>query len=910
MPYDVEGARKAGLSDGEIATALAARTNYDLEGAKKAGVPDSDIVNALVTKFNQSFPLSGDQQGQQPTGMRPGKAMLERAGEMKNKAVQAIMLRDPGVDYETGVKDFGLRAGFGRMSNDTERENYLAKNVGQGNFGKDRYGRYYIHPEGLAKLGINSAKPQALDESSTSRYDVADVLGDAPAMAGATGGALMASGAGFIPGVASAALGAAGGKAIDELVKRGQGYNLKGAGEQATTLAGEAAAGGLGEGVGRTLIGAGRFAANPYGMVSNPERQTLTREAQAAGFAPKVFQFQPDGSLLGRFQSMGENVLGDTAKAQNKEAMEAGLSSLRDVAGKEVPDIGERLINRVTGYTSDLAAQAISAKNKAMSMLDESLFAVRKSLGAADPNAGLAVQDQIKAARQQFGKDASALYSKVDALAGGKPIVPTASVKQQLSDLMANLPTDQTGQKIFPTPELKQFFAKYGDIADMQTTSQMQQLRTDFRNAAESMNLVPGVDKYRARLLKNSVDAAFDDATQSATRTISTTSPILDASGKAITTTSTMTSQGSPEAIAALRAADEFYKAGIKKFDAPSIAALTRDASQTGAVEAGRVVDTIIRPGYTAAAARVKSLVSPETWGKVQREHFESLLADGTHLIDGVPSVNGASVLKKINDMGSTFNVVYGKQAPAIKQYVSELAARDGKLDPSLLQGDIAVNLQKAATKQRELDNFLSNNYLSQLAKPGHESVQAADFIFKPNSPMRIAEAKRFYDETSKEFQGLQNNAMNKILEDLVQPGEDPIKKIFDGKALKGTLNKYGYETLAEMFGKDTTNDLYKFADIAQFVTQKNPHAGGIVAATVALHPLRNVWKILDLAGTGYLLRQPGAIRWLSEGIALGDKAEAAGAISRLGSLATAIVKDKTSSGSMDLNRPQYQQQP
>jgi hypothetical protein len=104
----------------------------------------------------------------------------------------------------------------------------------------------------------------------------------------------------------------------------------------------------------------------------------------------------------------------------------------------------------------------------------------------------------------------------------------------------------------------------------------MQQLRTDFRNASEAMNLVPGVDKHRAQMLKKSVDQAFEDAK-----------------------TSYFATPQEIQAIDKLRAADDFYSKGIKRFDSPSIAAITRAASQTGNVSPERVVDTIIRPGHT-----------------------------------------------------------------------------------------------------------------------------------------------------------------------------------------------------------------------------------------------------------------------------------------------------------------------
>ncbi len=46
--YDVEGARKAGLSDDKIADYLASQTGYDIGAARKAGVPDTSIIGHLT----------------------------------------------------------------------------------------------------------------------------------------------------------------------------------------------------------------------------------------------------------------------------------------------------------------------------------------------------------------------------------------------------------------------------------------------------------------------------------------------------------------------------------------------------------------------------------------------------------------------------------------------------------------------------------------------------------------------------------------------------------------------------------------------------------------------------------------------------------------------------------------------
>ena len=52
MPYDIEGARNAGLSDAEINDYLASKYKYNLAGAREAGVPDTEILNHLVKKAN------------------------------------------------------------------------------------------------------------------------------------------------------------------------------------------------------------------------------------------------------------------------------------------------------------------------------------------------------------------------------------------------------------------------------------------------------------------------------------------------------------------------------------------------------------------------------------------------------------------------------------------------------------------------------------------------------------------------------------------------------------------------------------------------------------------------------------------------------------------------------------------
>lgn len=871
------------------------------------GIPLEAEQPAVVAPA-ATAPAGGGRFGGIPDGPLPsiGDVPASRAGGMPqpSRSVSSVVnQRDPGVDYYTGVADALLRAGFSRMSNDNEKARFLYDKVGPGNFGKDSYGAWYLKPAGLAKLGIKSDTPISIDEQRLSRYDAADLAGDIPALVGAAGYGIAATGMGALPGMAMTALGGMAGKSLDEILKVIQGYNTKGPGEMAGDIAVEGAMAAGGEGAVRL----GGKALNFYRGKSSPERQQLTREALNAGLTPKTYQFFDPGRapLLTRFQATTERVLGDPSQEKNREALLRMTEIMQNRAGTQVDDVGERLVGTARTRISGMETDAVAAQATATQQLHASLAQITRSLGSRDPNIGANVSTEIRAARRRFGDAASQLYAQVDQEVGA-PFIPTASLKAEAERIAANLPRTEEGRVIFTKSGEANPIEDILNLPENITLAQAQRIRTMLRDGAEVRDLAPGVDKRDLGLLKNASERMFDDASNSLGFT--TRSTILGPDGKPLTTTNVLPPDTARRAIEGLRRADAFYKDNIRKFDAPTIAAITREASQTGAVEPDRILDYIIRPGYSAAAARVKSLVSEQTWGKVSRAHFDELLESSKGLAGGQEVVSGKRLFDKVQDLGKTLDVVYGAEAPRIRRYAAELAALDGKLDPaSLGAGNFAGALQAAVTKQRELNAFLSDNYLAQLAKPGQEAEQAVDFIFKEKSPERILKARQFYGANSREFQGLQNAAMNKLLSSFVAPSDDPLVKVLSGAELKKQLDKYGASTLKATFGEDLTRDLYKFASLSEFVTKQGPMgAGGIVAANVALHPIGNIGKLSEFFLLGRLLRTPGAIRYLTEGInPTTPPAQAAAALARVSALSAAILEDKTGSASVVLDPPE-----
>ena len=391
----------------------------------------------------------------------------QRIQEMTHSPTEFLSSRDPEVDYATGVPDFGFRAGFSRMTNDAEKENYLNQSVGEGNWGKDSFGAYTLNPEGGDALNLAKKLkfPTAIDEQTMSRYDLADVAGDLPAVGGAIAGGMAATGLGVIPAAGMAALSAAGGSAIDEIVKNMQGLQRKSPGEVATHLTKEAALAGTGEGVARGAAAVGRYAMAPQARRMTPERVAGRDTATGLGFKVRPGQVT-DAPILSRAEGMLTNIFGDLNAPGNAKVAERQLDRLLQEAGRQT-------------QKGDIAP---------------------------------ALAEALKQARKTFGARADQMYGVVDDMVGGQPIVSSAPIKRVLAELAEEMPKNAKGEPVFVTPELGTFFSKYGDLADKMTVKQAQQLRTMFRESGESGNLVPGVDHRMARMLKDSVDEGINTA--------------------------------------------------------------------------------------------------------------------------------------------------------------------------------------------------------------------------------------------------------------------------------------------------------------------------------------------------------------------------------------------------------------
>ena len=68
-------------------------------------------------------------------------------------------LKLPGVDYDTGVKDFSFRTALGNLELPSEKAEYLTRKVGRDGFTVDPGGRFILTQVGRQKLGLGDGPP-------------------------------------------------------------------------------------------------------------------------------------------------------------------------------------------------------------------------------------------------------------------------------------------------------------------------------------------------------------------------------------------------------------------------------------------------------------------------------------------------------------------------------------------------------------------------------------------------------------------------------------------------------------------------------------------------------------------------------------------------------------------------------
>ena len=475
---------------------------------------EPDQVESIITEMQTSRPELFEEQPAQPSinlataskeeiqdyarqlrlaGIDPQTMKPAKPGELQD-------LKLPGVDYDTGVDDFGFRAGLNARETQAEKKAYLDDKIGADSYTQDPGGRFIINQKGRDALGLGEGKDLAIDEEGFSSSDVADFLGQAgvPLGTGLVAGLAM-SGAGFIPAALVVGSTMALSKVAEEAYETAQGYQRQSPSDILRDAAFEGVLGVTGEGVGRLISRVfGRFIKGPAG----PEAEAARK--QAASLLEKNFRPTIEGAapglrpVLNRLQAIYEGIFpNEKAATENLKIIMKDLQGLRGTSQEALTNLEKQLKGDIGQIYSTLDDQVKSAEKTLDIQIKNDIDAIIRPLKDGERLSADLVK-RLLTSKAIFDEQSDSLFSAATkSLGKNNKIVPVAPIKQALDDASA------TGSFPGEAPILK-------EINDaIRATQQRSPTPISLDEAVRYTYLTPEKAQFLRRVL---IDMQYDDA--------------------------------------------------------------------------------------------------------------------------------------------------------------------------------------------------------------------------------------------------------------------------------------------------------------------------------------------------------------------------------------------------------------
>ena len=834
-------------------------------------------------------------------------------GGPKGESIYGPTAMEPGYDYYSGVPDAGVRYDLSRGDNKEEQAAALEKKFGKNVF-QDKFGNWLVKPEGFKQAGMKvPEKATAVIPKGGDRRSMADYAGGlipvaggvaAAALAPATGGTSLAIGAGMA--------GAAGTKALDEIIKMIQGFHRKTTEETVSEPAKEGLMFGAGDIGGRALVGAKGLIAGGASPMSSAASKESFKDAAAHGYTPSLSQAIPGLRLMSREQTMAHRVFSDPAVTKNVEALTKEIEGFLKKSGTPEAEMPEAMQRIVTASTKDekfgklivqtlqrtrsgMELEAKKSREQAKASLSQTFGQVEKVISDKGFDSNI-VKQSVADAQAKFSETAANEYGVLDQIAG-EPIVLTQPLKDAAAIIEkrrqegGNIISDEVGsliKRIKAMPEkvtvrgMQYDRSRFGEawypmgplkgMSDAEramiynaTNDAFSATRLDLERAANpkeiEQRIIAGRPKNESKLI---LPEKFTKEQEAARTTVHPDELAAAVSGE----NAMRTRAGS--ILKQMKEVDTWYGDNIKKFENVQAQALLKTAGERGAVDPGQVVDYLIKPGKGEQLGRVLKLLTPEARQNLAGAHFKSLMKESS---DVGGEVNSKALRKRVTEMGPMLEQVYGKSdAALIRKYSDMLAAYNGHLNPRELGGThFAQILENAVRKEQAVESFMKDNYLSELSKGGAEATKAVDYIVQPNHPERARQAVKFFGENSKEVQNIRQQTLQRMFSEMFlteqRGGAKTTAEFISGKELQKVMKEYGNPTMEAVFGKQTLNDLTKFASRIEYVTRKGGAAGELVSSNLALNWWKHKAKLLTIYATSNVMARPGFMKYMVLGM-------------------------------------------
>ena len=330
--------------------------------------------------------------------------------------------------------------------------------------------------------------------------------------------------------------------------------------------------------------------------------------------------------------------------------------------------------------------------------------------------------------------------------------------------------------------------------------------------------------------------------------------------------------EGVEEAKQALRRADKFYAAGMKRFNDLTVESIVKDATTSGFVEPEKVAERVAQPGMVDRLQRMQKVVTPKVFSEIGAARWKGLLNDARNPLTG--DVSGRRLAASLKKMGPVLETLYGKQEAArMTTYAENLAALNGEIPADALRsGQLSQVVQAAILKKEVLNETMKRGFVKALQSDGRQSLSAAEWLTEPSNRAELKQALDAFGAQSPEAKSLREYLARRIFSVMEVPATRGAEKYgtteLMGEPLMKELERYQRPYLEDVFGKEWTDAAFKFARQAEIATRKNPiDSGGLLAATLGLHWMRHLGEIAVYLAAGEALSTAPVITYLSKGI-------------------------------------------
>ena len=821
--------------------------------------------------------------------MMPGiKGQMKKALDFQFKDFMPEEEIDFSVDQSTGIDDWNFRWQIGMGDTSDEKAMIARKFVG--NDGIEFFdGKMAVNDKGMKKLGMKDTRPDnmkgtpiLIDELGMSWNDIADESDDMGQSIAVAGNFLLFRGAGplalFLRSLGSGTI-AYGSKQLQEKYETSKGYQLQSQDEIDSDAMFDAGINAVTEGmfsagdlVGRKVLGpnttVGKKIMGKPELQSTiePDRLAMIDRAREYNLDPSLTQ-ATDGKLLSRPQQIAERVFNSNVKRNNKNV--AGFQALTETEasqfGKSV-ELNEEQMLKVLAKDAEGAIESaqrsvVSAKNHVDRKLQQSIDDIINERGfVGDP--GNTVKDTLELSMNNFREASKTLYAKVDQLAGGKPIVSTKNLREKWAEIQKLLPVGKDGLPI-QTESVKELSTIMNNLPNSrQTFTASQDIRVLLGKLSYSPDLKGTNGERIAGLLKEALDKDFDN--------------VVLGKGQ--------------QAVKALKEATDFYADNIGQFDNVLVAKLTREMRAKGSVSPNQVVDTIIDSQNTLAIENVKKLVGSEMWEQVTHEKLLRIAKDS---VDGETGEMLAShFLKSIQQLDpkggdKVFKAFFGKDANDIRRLSKELSAVNGSIEPTgtfsklvnnpratnmgevverLDAGEVKDALKKALKAVDERDALMNNKFLQALDEGGDLAPEMFDHLLKKEGALRMRDAVRLVGEGSARHEQMKKLGFRRLMQLAIKEGDDTLGATLGGKALYEHVKK-AKPALEQLYGKKYTKKLEQLGALSAFLSSEKRFSGGLIAASIAVRPLKNLGRIVKLSVLEKLMSTDVFLNWATRGL-------------------------------------------